>query len=510
MDHSRRNFLKTTGCLTIGFCLGGTALEAFTAPGAAAGPLPASLAAGPLPGPLPPGPGEYDTIDAWLEVLADGRIRILTGKLELGQGIATAVAQVAAEELEMEMARVEVTMAETGRTPDEGYTAGSNSIATSAMAIRRAAASAREQLLELAAQKMNMPVADLTMAQGKISTKTGTQSSTFAEILDGRQLTGKIRPQVRLKAKDSYRLVGKPIPREDTGRVVSGQPVFVHDLHFPGMVHARVVRPPAYDAQLLQLDEPKIKDKIPGLLKIVVNGSFLGVITTGEYQSIQAQRLLRENSTWSPGSPLPNVSGRQLPDYLLSLPVKTEQVSEKGNMTPPAENATVTVKARYSKPYIMHGATGPSCAIALYDAGMLHIWTHSQGVYPLRESMAKMLQLPVDKIHIKGVPGSGCYGHNGADDAAADAALLALAYPGKHVRVQWMREDDHGGGGPPRQRRKDQPLEIWPMVGYPWRPPRRQCQQPAAGPLSSAAIHGPARRLQRRSLPQCNALLFHT
>jgi len=414
MPTTRRDFIRTAGSLTIGFCLGGR----------------------PWRQPASSNPGDNASIDAWLEILADGRLRVFTGKLELGQGIRTAVAQVAAEELDMEMSQVEVTMAETGRTPNEGYTAGSNSIESSAMSIRRAAAAAREQLIRLAAEKLKVPPNDLVLSRGRISTNTGTNPLTFAEILDGRQLTGDVPEKIALKPKNAYKLVGKPIPREDTAKIVKGDPVYVHDLRFPGMVHARVLRPPAYGAKLLHAEE------VPGIIKTVINGSFLGVITEHEYQSIQAQQLLRKNAIWSATPPLPKLgSGHELADYLLSLPAKTEQVTKKGDIT---QTNTPSLKARYFKPYIMHGATGPSCAIALYDDNNnLHIWTHSQGVYPLRESLAKMLRLPAANIHVKGVPGSGCYGHNGADDVAADAALLAIAYPKKHIRVQWMREEEN-------------------------------------------------------------------
>ena len=424
MDHSRRDFIRTAGCLTIGFCLGG---QTFKYPSASQGPLPEIM--------------EYSSIDAWLQVLANGSVRVLTGKMELGQGISIAVAQVAAEELDMEMSQVEVGLAETGYTPNEGYTAGSGSIKSSAMSIRYAAAAARQRLLELAAQKMNVPVTGLTLGQGRIRLKNGTRTLTFAEVLEGKQLTDEIHLPVALKAKDSYRFVGKPVPREDIGRMVAGEPVYVQDLRFPGMVHARVVRPPDYGAQLLQFNEQAIKEKVPDLIKVVANGSFLAVVAADEYQAIQAQQLLRENAKWSDGPPFPKVSGQQLAAYLQTLPVQTQRVTEKGDLT--SLTGSAVMKARYFKPYIMHGSIGPSCAVALYDKDRLDVWTHSQGVYPLRATLAQMLQMPAENIHVKGVPGSGCYGHNGADDAAADAALVAVACPGKHVRLQWMREDEH-------------------------------------------------------------------
>lgn len=422
MQASRRTFLKTAGSLTIGFCFGGELFNSL------AGPLNPSFSGDPVSPLL--SQSEYPAINAWLEILADGRIRVLTGKIELGQGISTAVAQVAAEELNMEMSQVEVTMAETGRTPNEGYTAGSNSIESSAMSIRRAAAAAREQLLELAGKKLNIPATELQIQKGKVSTKDGAHTTTFADILDGRQLQGEVPQQVTLKPKDAYTIVGKAIPRDDTPRITKGDAVYVHDLRFPGMVHGRIVRPPVYGAKLLHAEE------VPGILKTVINGSFLGVIAAGEYQAIQAQQMARKKAKWSDAPPLPKVDAV----YLQSLPSNKEQVTSKGT---PLQTENPTLKSRYFKPYIMHGATGPSCAVALYDNPTLHLWTHSQGVYPLRESLAKMLHLSAGNIHVKGVPGSGCYGHNGADDVAADASLLAMAYPGKHIRVQWMREEEN-------------------------------------------------------------------
>ncbi len=421
---SRRNFLKTTGCLTIGFPL-------LSSCWSATGEVPVQED---LPGSL----RAYPKINAWLEVLDDGKVRVLTGKLELGQGIRTAVAQMAAEELYMEMDQVEVVVAETGRTPNEGYTAGSASVENSAIAVRYAAAAAREKLLALAAEKLSANPAQLQLKNGVVM--EGNQQLTFAEILEGRQIEDEVRMPVRLKPKKEYRWVGKAVHRPDIETMIRGEQVYVQDLRFPGMVHARVVHPPAYEATLVKFEEEAVKEAVPDVLKVVANGSFLGVIAADEYQAIRAAEALRKQAQWSTPTALPSETSLQ--EHLQALPVTSEQVEDKGN-TAPSDKGT-TVKATYFKPYIMHGAIGPSCAVALYDNGKLDIWSHSQGVYPLREAIQKMLGLAIEQIHIKGVPGSGCYGHNGADDAAAEAALLAMAYPGKHVRLQWSREDEHG------------------------------------------------------------------
>ncbi len=424
MHTSRRDFIRSTGCLTIGFCLGKWSLAESV----------------PFAQELPSGLRMNDRINAWLEVLADGRVRVFTGKLELGQGIRTAIAQVAAEELDLEMQQVEVKLVETGITPNEGYTAGSASIENSAMSVRYAAAAARQKLMEMASQKLGIPPAQLQMMHGVISPLAGGRSVNFAELLNGQQLTDEVRQPVPLKPKDQYRLVGKAIPRDDIGRMVLGEPVYVQDLRFPGMVHARIVHPPNYQAKLLQFDEASIRKRFPGLLKIVVNGSFLGVIAADEYKTMQAQQALQQNARWSAPDKLLSLNGPSLIDHIISLPTKTEQVHKKGTID---GNAGMTLQARYFKPYIMHGSIGPSCAVALYDKDTLHVWSHSQGVYPLRDVLATLVGLPADNVHVTGVPGSGCYGHNGADDVAAEAALLARAYPGKHIRLQWSREDEH-------------------------------------------------------------------
>lgn len=418
---NRRNFLKNTGCLAIGFSLPGSFID--------------------LPSPmfqeLPQSIKRHPNINAWLEVLANGQVRIFTGKLELGQGIGTAIAQVAAEELDLEMNKIEVVLADTLRTPNEGYTVGSGSIEQSAMAVRFAAAAARHKLLELASQQLGEPASQLNMQNGTIGTATGNRSITFNQLLNGKQITDKVQAPVTLKPKESYKLVGRAIPRSDISRMARGEQYYIHDLRFPGMVHACIVRPPAYDARLLELDEKALQKNIPGILKTVVNGSFVGVIAQEEYQAVKAQRWLQQHGKWSAGTKLP--AGSDMISYLKNLPQQNDKVAEKGSIP----DSTAWIKAQYYKPYHMHASIGPSCALAIYENGRLHVWSHSQGIYPLRESISKLLPLPVDKIDVTGVPGSGCYGHNGADDVAADVALLAMAYAGKHVRLQWTRSDEH-------------------------------------------------------------------
>ncbi|UOG73010.1 molybdopterin-dependent oxidoreductase [Hymenobacter tibetensis] len=420
---SRRNFLKTTGCLSVGFLL------------FQANPLAATTAPSPeLPDSLKNNP----RINAWLEVLADGRVRVLTGKIEIGQGIRTAVAQIAAEELDMPLERVEVMLAETGRTPDERYTSGSASIEQSAMSVRYAAAAARQKLLVLAAAQLRIRPSQLTLREGAVRTPDGRQV-TFAQLLGGQQFQDEVRLPVRLKPKADYRYVGRPVLREDIEHMVRAESYYVQDLRFPGMVHARILRPPSYEGKLIAFDSKALQKAVPGVLQVVVDGSFVGVLAEREYDAKLAQDFGQLHAQWSGGRVLP--VDKPLAEHFRSLPAINKRTTDKGDFT----NATgpATLRASYFKPYLMHGSIGPSCAVALFDKGMLHVWTHSQGVYPLRDSLAKLLNLPPAHVHVKGVPGSGCYGHNGADDVAADAALLARAVPGRHIRVQWSRDNEH-------------------------------------------------------------------
>jgi nicotinate dehydrogenase subunit B len=426
MHTSRRNFLKTTGCLTIGFSLGAPSFSMYLPQEE----LPQSLKRNP-------------NINAWLQVLPDGKIKVFTGKLELGQGIRIAMAQMAAEELDMEPSMVEVSLAETGITPDEGYTAGSGSIDNSAMSVRYASAAARKKLLDLAAVKLNVPAEQLVLANARIAAPSG-KTISFAELLAGKQITDKVTQPVTLKSKDKYRFVGKSILRQDITDMVRASPVYVQDLRFQGMVHARIVRPPVYGARLISYNENEVRSKVPAFLKLVVNGSFMGVVAKDEFSAIQCQRILKNSSKWSEPQNIAPAAHTELSKFLKSLPSKQDSLKEKGKVNLNEETGYTIHKAEYFKPYIMHGSIGPSCSVAFYDQQMLHIWSHSQGVYPLQTTIQNMTGLPLEQIHIKGVPGSGCYGHNGADDVAGDAALLAIAFPGKHIRVQWSREEEHG------------------------------------------------------------------
>lgn len=423
MTTNRRSFIKAAGSLTVLFSLEYTGL------------LASALTMGNPE--LPEVLRRTPSLSAWLEVLANGSVRVFTGKVELGQGLCGAIAQVTAEELDLNVAQVEVVIADTRRTPNEGFTGGSFSTESSVLSIRYAAAAARKELIDLAAALLKVPAEELLMANGKISTRSSGHSVPFFALLEGKKLKTEVRLPIQLKPKEQYLISGKSVQREDFKQMIVGAEMYIQDLRFPGMVHARTVSPPAYDARLISLDETALKNTGP-ILKIIKDGSFVAVICEDEYQSIKAQLQLSVLAKWSASQkPTP---GKSMPELLKSLTVATNKV--KVAPVPFPEEAKA-IKAAYYKPYVMHGAIAPSCAIARYENGLLEIWTHSQGAYPLRDFISRVVKIPADKIQVTCIRGAGCYGHNGSDDAAAEAALIAVAFPGRHIRLQWSREQEH-------------------------------------------------------------------
>ena len=428
---TRRKFIKDLGYISVGFTL-------FGACSGVEDPIMAARLD--YDGKLPGSMGRAKTVNAWLELLEDGTIRVLSGKVELGQGIRTAIQQVAAEELDMDLEKVQVHLAETGVTPNEGYTGASASIQNSAMSVRYAAATARQELLLLASKKLNTAVDNLLLYNGLVKSKQNKESLTFAEILDGEQIEKEVMLPIPIKDNREHRYVGKAIPRPDIEEMVRGQSTYIQDLRFPGMLHARVVRPPGYTSQLISLDDTGLKSEVSGIIKTVRKGSFVGVITEREYQAVKAEQYLKDHSIWT--APIPFPKSENLYAHIKLIASSPETVKNEGDVAAAFEG-TETLKATYTKPYIKHASMGPACGIAMFDGEILHIWSHSQGIYPMREALATMLNMEPDKIHIKSVPGAGCFGHSTADDAAADAALLAMEYPNTHIRVQWSRHNEH-------------------------------------------------------------------
>ena len=385
-------------------------------------------------------PDKKNIIDSWIMLDSEGLLTVLTGKMELGQGIKTALMQIAAEELDMGMDKVKIVIADTSRTQDERYTAGSASIEGSGKAIRNAAAEARKYLLTLAEKKFETTAENLFVENGKVISKINQKTVSYQELIHGKRFEIEVTGKAPVKSPKDYRLIGKPVPRKDLAFMAAAQSYYVQDLRFPDMVHARVLRPPTYSAKLLLFPKSEVL-ALPGVLKVVVNGSFVAAITTEEYQSIKALNRMKQLAKWE--SPLISPLQRDLYQDILSNTSSSETVEETGNVEQGVAADSKIYEAVYKRPYQIHGSIGPSCAIGLWEKNQLTVWSHSQGVYPLRKTLSDLLKIPEENIRTIGVPGAGCYGHNGADDVAADAALLAMQMEGKHVRVQWMREDEH-------------------------------------------------------------------
>ncbi|MDB5777526.1 MAG: aldehyde dehydrogenase [Herbaspirillum sp.] len=423
---SRRRFLA--GSLTLSFTLlpFAEALAETTEAGTfkqAAPKLPGSLKSSPL-------------LDAWIKIDAGGHVTVCTGKAELGTGIRTAFLQIAAEQLDVAPGSIALITADTGLTPDEGYTAGSHSTADSGTAIFNAAAQVRDLLLQSGAARLGVDAAQLSTQNGAIIAADGRRM-TYGEVVAGVNLHQEARPGLPLKDPQSFKVVGQNLPRVDIPGKVAGGKSYVQDMRMPGMVHARPIRPPAYGATLASIDVSQVRG-MPGVIQIVRDGSYLAVVADDEWHAILAMRALSAAAVWNDGPALPDP--KTIHETLRRLPAQEIPVADRSGAAAPTAQ---TLQARYTKPYLTHGSIGPSCAVALFEDNHLTVWTHTQGVFPMRKGLAEMLALPLENVRCIHVEGSGCYGHNGADDVAADAALIAHKTPGRPVRVQWMREQEH-------------------------------------------------------------------
>ena len=386
-------------------------------------------------------------LDRWLSITSDGRVVIRSGKVDIGQRISTAIAAIAADELDVALERIEMAPVETGVSPDEGVTSGSNSMQDSGQAVRLAAATARRHLIEKAATALDVDAETLELSDGLIRSRDTNRSVTYWDLQGDEAFDIPIDPDAVVKAPDDYTQVGTSQVARELVALVTGEMRFVHDMTIPGMLHARVVRPPHYHARLRSLDADACERLEKSEIKVIRDGSHLAVAGTDEYAVVKAAERLASAAEWDMrgGLPTKDIYEALTSNERISLPVtdgfpKQEPVPD---LSDPPANAATTLTARYEKPYHMHGSLGPSAAAALAEDGKLHIWAHSQGIYVLREALAGGLGMQEDDLHIVHVPGAGCYGHNGADDVAVDAALVARALPGTPVLLKWTREDEH-------------------------------------------------------------------
>ena len=426
MKVARRGFLAQAGGIVVAFTVPGTAF---------AQPSPLKPAGPSVPETNPVGgTGLPAGVDGWLGIDRAGTVNVHFGKVELGTGIATAIAQIVADELDVPFGSVAVKDADTNDTPDQGYTAGSASLSTGAIPVRQAAAEARLAVLDLAATHFGVSADRLVTANGAVTVRGENRRATYAELVGGGPLHRSIAQATKVKDPDAYRVVGKSVPRVDLPGKVYGSYAYLHNVRLPGMLHGRVIRPAPIGATLASVDEASIKD-LPGV-RVVKRDAFLGVVAPTEWAAIQAMRKLKV--TWSGGG-IPPVT--DLAAAVRAVPAISEKtVLDTGNVSTLDRNA---IKATYVWPYQSHGSIGPSCGIADVRNGKATIWSSTQGIFFLRSAIAALLALPNSAVEVKYAEGSGCYGHNGSDDAAADAALLSQAV-GAPVRVQWMRDQEHG------------------------------------------------------------------
>jgi nicotinate dehydrogenase subunit B len=422
---SRRAFLKGAS-LTIAFSLSPW------------NQLAAQTPAGPAPLPLPGGLNNNRMLDAWLRINANGSVTMFTGKVELGQGILTALTQITADELDVDVKRLEVISGNTALTPNEGVTAGSLSVQDSGTALRFACAEARGLLLQAAAAKLGLAASELSVSDGSITHPSGARSS-YWELTDSTSLKREATAKTAPKPSSQHRLIGQSLQRRDIPAKVTGGEAYVQDMRLPGMVFGRVVRHASPRAKLLQVDEAAVR-RMPGVVTVLRDGNFLAVAAKREEQVIAAARAMQQSTRWQEAGDLPP-TGAALFSHMKTQRMQDTVVNEKKDAGA-ASTATRTLEAEYTRPFQAHGSIGPSCAVAQWDDDKLRVWTHSQSVFPLRADLAKSLRTPLTNITAIHREGSGCYGHNGADDVALDAALLARALPGVPVKLQWMREDE--------------------------------------------------------------------
>jgi CO/xanthine dehydrogenase Mo-binding subunit len=416
-DPTRRNFLKSTGALVVSF---GIPFEAF-----------AQVVSVPPPNPA------LQQLDAWLAVGADGNITVYTGKVELGTGVQTALAQVVAEELDVSFNRVRMVMGDTALCPNQGPTVGSQTMLRASPQLRQAAAEARQALLALAAQALNSPAEQLTVSDGVVTSPDGKKLA-YAALIGNQKFERKMSGTAKPKSADKLTIIGKPIPRVELPGKIFGTHVYIQNLRLPGMLHGRVVRPPMPDAVLASVDEASVKH-LPGKARVVVKRNFVGVVAAREEHAIAAARALKVQ--WKAAATLPAMD--QMPAVTRGTKSTERVLASNGDVETALAGAAKTIKAEYYVPHQMHASIGPSCALAQVTAGDATLWSPTQSSFNLRDSVAKMLGMPQEKVRLIWIEGSGCYGHNGQDDVTADAALLSQAV-GKPVRVQWMRHDEHG------------------------------------------------------------------
>ncbi len=414
---ARRSFLKTSTGLVVGFSW------------AALIPAQSTLE---LPGSLKPNP----KIDSWLHIESTGNVTVYPGKVEFGQGITTALQQIVADELDIDFKRVKMMPTQTNTSPNEGVTSGSQSIEYGGIALRYACAQARGTLLEKAAVQLGSSISDLSIVNGMITAPNG-KSVSYGQLVEPNLLRQTANLKHSPKIPSRLKVIGQSIQRIDIPAKVSGGVAYIQDFKMAGMVHARVIRPAGPRAKLLSFDAARVKS-LPGVLAVIQDGSFLAVVAEREEQAINAKNIGATLAKWELKNDLPTSMNAWYERMKSAKSEDTIHAEKKATVNP----AIKTLSAEFKKPFIAHASIGPSCAIAQMKDDTLTVWTHNQGVYPLQKDLIKVFNMPAEKIVCIHAEGSGMYGHNGADDVALDAAIIAKALPNRPIRLQWMRDDE--------------------------------------------------------------------
>lgn len=385
---------------------------------------------------------DHPQVDDWVSFTAEGRVALRTGKVELGQGIRTALTVIAADELMLDPGRIDVLGPSTDGSPDEGYTSGSRSIEQSGAAIRQACAHVLAIMVARASEVLGVPGSELEIDDGYVAAPDGRRTS-YWDLAAGRAFDFEVRSPAVTRPAADHRWIGKGIPRVDLPAKIRGEPAFVQDMRLPGMRFARVVRPPCAGATLAG----DVPDAV-GEAHVVRSGSFVAVVADSEGEAAAAADALRPQLRWQGGEPIPVQAAD--PAYMAAHVTAAFSVVDgttvDGQPEPPLDHsdAATVVRAVYTKPFLMHGSIGSSGAVARFDGDHLTIWSHSQGIGPLRVATAEALGIAPGAVTVHHVSGPGCYGHNGADDAAFDAALVAMQRPGEPISLRWSRADENG------------------------------------------------------------------
>jgi len=390
---------------------------------------------------------DVNEVDGYFSIHADGRITLYCGKVDLGQGIRIAIPQMAAEELGIDVAKIQMIDGDTALTPDQGPTAGSSGIMRGGVQIRQAAATARQALIAVAATQMNVSIDSLDAIDGEVRPIVGGKGIAFQNLIGNQQFKLKIDSKAKLRNPNTYRYVGKGLPRPDVPAKVTGTHVYMQDFSLPGMLHARVIRPQSVGSRIISVDESSIK-RI-GKARIVRIEDFLAVVAEDEWDAQRASVALKVQ--WSLEKNLLGHAG--VKDWLRKGPFEsTQTIMKKGDVQQGLSQSTQKIQASYYWPVQSHASMGPSCAVAdLSDGQQAVVWSASQATHRLRGIIARLMGIPNDKVRVIYLDGAGCYGMNGHDDASLDAALISKAI-GKPVRVQWTRQDENiwDPKGPPQ------------------------------------------------------------